>query len=374
MLLKVINTRLFKKALSFFVLILIIELFSYLYLKLENENENGVTTNKIRAQLLGVNIGKRGLPYFLCQPNITLSNYPNKSNGKEELVNDHGYRGKLVNVKRNSKKRILFLGESTTFGYGVSNCKNYISILEDSLNKKFDVEFINGGILGATSSEVLSNYIFKYKYYNPDIVVVKTGLNELDMFLYKNYQPDYTNFRNINFNIYELPTNAKFLLSSNFVSILYIKLFIFPYFDNGFILSNETNKFNKKINWFDRDINVLDEANKNNYFFLAFYNNLQLLIEAIGQKKIIIVTNNYNKNFSNESNENFIFYKRLIAEYNKIIKKFAIVYESVLIDIPNEAIDDNLYFDDCHFNEEGHRIYANYYYPILEDAVLKIKN
>lgn len=323
---------------------------------------------------MGIDIGNESLPFFLAQPNITLSNYPNKSNDAEELVNDHGYRGKLIKVKRNSKKRILFLGESTTFGYGVSNSNNYIRILEDSLNKKYDLEFINAGILGATSSEVLSNYIFKYKYYDPDIVVIKIGLNELDKFLYDNYQPDYSNFRNINFNIYELPTNSKYLLKSNFVSLIYIKLFVFPYFDNGFILSNESNQFNKKVNWFDSDINVLNKMHQNDYSYLAFYNNLKLMIEAINQKKIILVTNNYNKDFSTHDNENFVFYKKMISEYNKIIKDLSIEYQSGLIEIPNNAINVNLYLDDCHFNEKGHKIYANYYYPILENVLLSIKN
>jgi hypothetical protein len=209
------------------LIILFFELCSFLYIYIEKEDSNGYSIRKIWNLLIGKFENSDELPFFLSQPNLTFTNYPLKTQNQKVLINEHGYRGDVLKVKKNKDFiRVLFLGESTTFGYKVDDNSTYVKILEEKFKSEYKTEFINGGILGASSSEVLSNYVFKFQYYDPDIVVIKTGLNELDLFMFENYQPDYTNFRNNNFNIKILPPIGRLLLKSNLLSIIYIKFFV----------------------------------------------------------------------------------------------------------------------------------------------------
>jgi hypothetical protein len=138
-------------------------------------------------------------------------------------------------------------------------------------------------------------------------------------------------------------------------------------------LSNENNAYNKSIQWFDNDINIMNEIYKNDYKYLAYYNNLKNLIKLVQHKEIILVHNNYNEDFVlEEKNQNWEFYKKMIAEYNSIITQLANEYELQLISIPNDSIESKLYFDDCHFNEVGHEIYAFYYHDFLKTSFNKV--
>lgn len=74
---------------------------------------------------------------------------------------------------------ILFLGDSLTEGLGVSKEQAYPSIVEDMIQSKLkeDVEIINGGVSGSTTSDALS----RLKWYlrkKPDIVFIALGAND----------------------------------------------------------------------------------------------------------------------------------------------------------------------------------------------------
>lgn len=74
---------------------------------------------------------------------------------------------------------ILFLGDSLTEGLGVSKEQAYPSIVEDMIQSKLkeDVEIINGGVSGFTTSDALS----RLKWYlrkKPDIVFIALGAND----------------------------------------------------------------------------------------------------------------------------------------------------------------------------------------------------
>jgi len=74
---------------------------------------------------------------------------------------------------------ILFLGDSLTEGLGVSKKEAYPSIVEDMIQIKLkkDVEIINGGVSGSTTSDALS----RLKWYlrkKPDVVFIALGAND----------------------------------------------------------------------------------------------------------------------------------------------------------------------------------------------------
>ena len=89
---------------------------------------------------------------------------------------------RLRNINIDSDLKILSIGESTTFGFGVKANDAYSKKLEEILNNKLDKEIIviNKGVPGETSTSIIRNldrYMLEYK---PDLVISLVGINDLD--------------------------------------------------------------------------------------------------------------------------------------------------------------------------------------------------
>jgi len=114
-----------------------------------------------------------GVPYVLFVPN---PNY--------EGHNQLGYRGKETTVEKpEGIFRIVTIGESTTYGFGVNANEAYPALLEDILREEYgytNVEVINAGVVGYTSFEVLSNFQFRVLELKPDLIIYYGALNDAD--------------------------------------------------------------------------------------------------------------------------------------------------------------------------------------------------
>lgn len=93
------------------------------------------------------------------------------------------YRGQLKNNFSNTSQayRILCLGDSFTQGIGAGKHEDYPYQLQELLNdlnlpKKFIV--INKGQAGQNSSELLADLDYNLNIYNPNLVVLLTGMND----------------------------------------------------------------------------------------------------------------------------------------------------------------------------------------------------
>ena len=99
-------------------------------------------------------------------------------------INSEGFRDKeYKKQKYHGVFRILCLGDSTTFGFGVKLSETYHGLLENKLNgelgsqqRKFEV--INAGVTGYTSAQGLALYKYKGIEYHPDIVTFYFGIND----------------------------------------------------------------------------------------------------------------------------------------------------------------------------------------------------
>ena len=81
-------------------------------------------------------------------------------------------------TKENTKKRLVFLGDSLTEGYGVAQSKTYPALLQAKLaTEKKDWTIINAGVSGSTTASALSRlqWLLKTK---TDIVVIALGAND----------------------------------------------------------------------------------------------------------------------------------------------------------------------------------------------------
>lgn len=114
-----------------------------------------------------------------------------KFQGVDISTNNIGFRGEDVNVNKNNQTyRIICLGASPTFGWGVESSNTYPFILEQKLKRDNlfkNIEVINAGQIGYTSYQgiiLLERYLLRF---SPDLITVSYVLNDIDRYkFYKN--------------------------------------------------------------------------------------------------------------------------------------------------------------------------------------------
>ena len=97
--------------------------------------------------------------------------------GDGERINAGGYRGPYRPPGGHpGVYRVLVLGESCTFGYGVKSSETFPSRLEALLaDRGRNVEVLNAGVIGYTVRQGLERYRAMGRAYRPDVVVEAFG-------------------------------------------------------------------------------------------------------------------------------------------------------------------------------------------------------
>ena len=117
------------------------------------------------------------LPFMKADPDTFWSPVPGFHGafmGKSVTINSLGLRGaELTNPK--AGKRLLCMGDSITFGYGVGDDESYPYDLGKDL-KGWDV--VNGGVTGFTSHQVLADLRRLAPIVQPDVVTILIGWND----------------------------------------------------------------------------------------------------------------------------------------------------------------------------------------------------
>ena len=107
-------------------------------------------------------------------------------------TNSNGFRGsEFPMVKPKGVFRVIFIGDSSTFGDGVRNKETFPAMTETLLkeeNPHLPMDAINAGVPGYTSHQVLKYLSMELLDLSPDAVVVMVGAN--DMVPAKNRIPD----------------------------------------------------------------------------------------------------------------------------------------------------------------------------------------
>ena len=95
-------------------------------------------------------------------------------------VNNFGLRGEAIAPKRPGTHRIVFVGDSVTFGFGVPEEATFASVVEDlAASRQLPVETVNAAVAGWSSRQYL---LFLDKHgtnLQPDVVVVGVVLNDI---------------------------------------------------------------------------------------------------------------------------------------------------------------------------------------------------
>jgi lysophospholipase L1-like esterase len=98
--------------------------------------------------------------------------------GHLHRYNRDRFRGPDWGPKRKDTCRIIVLGDSLTYGYGVSEAQTYSSLIEQKLKTHYRVEVLNLGVSGAQSENIVFLAHRFLPRYAPDVVLYGICLND----------------------------------------------------------------------------------------------------------------------------------------------------------------------------------------------------
>ncbi len=118
-------------------------------------------------------------------PALIFAWQPNQrgfSADKEIAINERGLRGPVVPYERTpGKKRVLFLGDSITFGYGVNDDEVVTERVGALLGAAgIPTETINTAIASYNTEQEVTFYEREGRRYDPDVVVVGVCWNDIN--------------------------------------------------------------------------------------------------------------------------------------------------------------------------------------------------
>lgn len=344
-------------------LIVILEIIGWILLNIfstENDFLDNRNYLKIRAMLIAEN-HQQNVSKYIEVPYLTY--IPNPGYEKNGIVqhNASGYRGEEIPLKKGEKFRILCLGGSTTYGSGVDNPEDTYPaqlkrILEKSGKYPQGIEVINAGAEAATSAEELIYYTMKFRYYQPDLVIIHSGGNDAMVFQNDpNYQLDYTNYRKLKFHFEPVAPGVKCLLHSRFISYLMIHFVYSPMlYSSEDMFSNEYVPSLRIARWTDESLKA--KTDRHGFFYYPFYQNHRQLINNILRdgSDVINLTFGHNEKFYIQHDMGEIL--EGVRVNNEIIERLSGELNISWIpfsfsSIPNTAF----WLDDCHLTAEGEK-------------------
>ena len=93
-------------------------------------------------------------------------------------INSDGFRDREYPIERGVSRRIIFLGDSLTFGWGVEKSKTFEEILEAKLSERAPTEIINFGTGNYNTEQEVNLFLEKGLKYKPDEVVIFYFIND----------------------------------------------------------------------------------------------------------------------------------------------------------------------------------------------------
>ena len=135
----------------------------------------------------------RGHPYYSApelyqpssDPRVQFEPRPSFvgfSEGTDVTTNSHGLRERELPLARApGTRRVVFIGDSVTFGPGVSDDQPYARLLESALNEggAGPIETVHAGVVGYNSIQELARLQNVGLAYQPDVVVLTFLVNDL---------------------------------------------------------------------------------------------------------------------------------------------------------------------------------------------------
>ena len=103
--------------------------------------------------------------------------------GVDVSINEHGFRDRSLEVKQKNEMRVLLLGDSVTFGWGVPEEDTFSRKLEAMLTNhwKRPVRTVNTGVGGYNTVQEYATLITFAGDIDPDVVILLYVLNDVEV-------------------------------------------------------------------------------------------------------------------------------------------------------------------------------------------------
>ncbi len=96
-------------------------------------------------------------------------------------INSDGLRDTEYPVSKGDEYRIIVLGDSLTFGWGVQEEETFAAIIEEDMNSVYPTEVINFGTGNYNTEQEVNLFIEKGLKYDPDKVVLFYFINDAEI-------------------------------------------------------------------------------------------------------------------------------------------------------------------------------------------------
>lgn len=337
------------------------------------------------------------LPFTLKEGAEGRQTNPYKEFNVYVKINNFGTRGPEVLPKTEKVKRILFLGDSFTYGYGVAETDSYPRVIEALCNKDLDMDFtidvINAGYAAGDSPDSYYVYLFdKIEKIKPDLVVIG--------FCIKNDIYDLSNTKWIESDEKGLPKKVKSLLyfvdmtgrrklikMSILKNPMLYKMHIFLYSHSHFYVLLKTTLYKLYGNYYNAKIAPLFFSRWEDHTIINWEKVKNILIDTkkrLDQRNIPLVVVLINGHIQTVDKIWEQYSKKFIDEQpNRIKPNEEIIelcnnYGIYVLDLYQAFVSRNnqgeYYFGrDGHWNEKGHRLAAEGIYDYLDENKLLFK-
>lgn len=265
-------------------------------------------------------------------------------------TNEIGLRDSAMQELRNdSDEKILIVGPSSAFGWGVASEDTYASKLEGML---LDKQVINAGQIGHSSHQGVLSIDNLLRELHPAIVVIAYGVNDLDRnrFYFQSALTDREEFANSHSEYSVRIQNLIF--SSALTSLMY----------------KASQSLGMSEGASHQDVVRVPKED--------FETNMRTIIEKVreaGAKSVLMTTTVHMPEYFEGSNEP----ERIaqgVREYNAIIRSIGEETGTPVADIDAvfARIDtrEDLFVDPVHFSPEGNRVVAEELFTIISSTYL----
>jgi hypothetical protein len=307
------------------------------------------------------------LDYQSLSYNWGLNPY-NTPNQKTDTytINNFGFRGDNITFEKpNNTYRIFLIGGSTGFGWGSTSdqttISGYIQQEFDNANLEINVEVINAGITGTASIQEtyrIKNSLFKF---NPDMIIVYGGLNDMGTAFEKTVNPQYLEMSNAKIIHSKIQTYLPFYKTPSIIPV-FLEWISF-HLEGKELHNRESIRYDnidlRAENWNMRQKDVCNFGKEKNFETVIV---LQPIL-GTGDK----ILTEYEKNYLNANGVSHVKKSYdIFAEGLKGLEDCAVTADFRNIFDGNTEF---LYYDGAHLSDRGNEIVAKEIMKIISPGI-----
>jgi lysophospholipase L1-like esterase len=308
---------------------------------------------------------------------------------KKNQHNQFGFRGeKIKQLKDESTYRIICIGGSTTYGTAVEDYKNtYPYLLEKQLNDsgKKKIEVINAGVKGYSSFESLLNFQLNLLEFNPDLIIINHGINDLSTRLV--WPPEAYRGDNSGYRVDPYPQHLAY--DANWINYFYLGRLVKQKLMSDYEFQKEHLQSIGRAKT-DISFEIRYQNLKETYpsgFFLEhpieeillanppkfLKRNLSLMGEIAKENGIATLYTSFLYHKEAKSSMALPALAVEISKQNELIETLATEKGFYFFDLARSNNEFEAYFtDDVHLNEKGNQLKAMLFANFLNDSILTI--